>query len=177
MARGPGRVLLPDRTWPGKRHGNADVLSRRPDEGCRQCLNIEKRDGGPPRSELRTLDHPGLEYDWDQGQLQQKADIHPEAVNNLRANPVLADNVRELRKVQENLPGVVANVYQAKKRGRQPSEEQLRQGCAELRLYCQRWESLRIGPDGLLTITLATTNGNPERKRVVCPAALCRELV
>jgi len=162
---------------PGKKHGNADGLSRRPDEGCRQCLNIEKRDRGPLQSELRALDHPGLEYEWDQGELQQKANIHPEAVNNLRANPVLADNVRELRKLQENLPGVVAGVYQVKKRGQRPSEEQLRQGCAELQLYCQRWESLRIGPDGLLTITLAATNGHPERKRVVCPAALCRGLV
>jgi len=33
---------------PGKKHGNADGLSRRPDGGCKQCLNIEKRDGGPP---------------------------------------------------------------------------------------------------------------------------------
>jgi len=118
-----------------------------------------------------------MEYDWDQGQLQPKADIYPEAVNNLRANPVLADDARELRKLQADLPGVVADVYRAKKGGRRPSEEQLRQGCAELRLYCQRWESLRIGLDGLLTITLAATNGHPERKRVVCPAALRRELV
>jgi len=126
---------------------------------------------------LRAPDHPGLEYDWDQGQLQQKADLHPKAINNLRASPVLADNVRELRKLQENLPEIVADVYQAKKRERRPSEEQLRQGCAELRLYCQRWDFLRIGPDGLLTITLAATHGHLERKRVVCPAALRRELV
>jgi len=110
---------------PGKKHGKADRLSRRPDEGCRQCLNIEKRDGGPPRSELRTLAHPGIEYDWDQGQLQQKTSIPPEVINHLRANPVLADNVRELRKLQESTPGVVADVYRAKKRGQQPSEEQL----------------------------------------------------
>jgi len=33
---------------PGKKHGNADGLSRRPDGGCRQCLNMKRRDGGPP---------------------------------------------------------------------------------------------------------------------------------
>jgi len=92
----------------------------------RQCLNIERRDGGPPRSELRTLAHPGIEYDWDQGQLQQKTNILPGAVNHLRANPVLADNVRELRRLQESTRGVVADVYRAKKRGQRPSEEQLR---------------------------------------------------
>jgi len=104
-----------------------------------------------------------MEYDWDQGQLQQRTNTPPEAINHLRANPVLADNVRELRRLQETLSGVVANVYRAKKGGQRPSEEQLRQGCAELRLYCQCWDSLRIGPDGLLTITLATTDGHPER--------------
>jgi len=110
-------------------------LSRRPDEGCKQCLNIEKRDGGPPQSELRALAHPGIEYDWDQGQLQQMSNTPPEEVNHLRANPVLADNVRELRRLQESTPGVVADIYRAKKGGRRPSEEQLRQGCAELQLY------------------------------------------
>jgi len=96
---------------PGKKHGNADGLSRQPDEGCKQCLNIEKRDGGPPRSELRTLAHPQTEYDWDQGQLHQRTNTSLKAVNHLRANPVLADNVRELRRLQENTPGVVAGVY------------------------------------------------------------------
>jgi len=157
---------------PGKKHGNADELSRRLAEGCRQCLNIEKRDGGPPPSELRTLAHPGIEYDWDQGQLQRRISTSTEGVNHLRANPVLADNVRELRRLQESTPGVVADVYRAKKGGRRPSEEQLRQGCAELWLCCQRWDSLRIGPDGLLTITLAATDGHSDRNRVFCPTAI-----
>jgi len=122
---------------PGRKHSNANGLSRRPDKGCRQCLNIEKRDGGPQRSKLKALAHLGIEYDWDQGQLQQKTGIPPEAINHFRTNPVLANNVRELRKLQENPPGVVADVYQAKKGGRRPSEEKLRQGCSELRLYCQ----------------------------------------
>jgi len=72
---------------------------------------------------------------------------------------------------------VVADVYRAKKGGQRPSEEQLRQGCAELRLYCQCLDSLRIGPDGLLNITLAATARHPDRKRVVCPAAIRLELV
>jgi len=68
-------------------------------------------------------------------------------------------------------------VYQAKQERRQPSEKQLRQRCAELRLYCQRWDSLRIGPDGLLTMTLAANNRHPARERVVCPAAIHWELI
>jgi len=134
---------------PGRRHSNADGLSRRPDGGCKQCLNIKKKGGGPPRCELETLAHHGVQFDWDQGQLKQKVDESPEVVQNLRANPVLADNVREPKKLQEELPGVVADIYRAKKDGRRPSEERIRQGCAEFRLLCQRWDSLRIGQDGL----------------------------
>ena len=126
---------------------------------------------------MRTLAHPQIEYDWDQGHLHQRIITSSEAVNHLRANPVLADNVRELRRLQENTPGVVANVYRAKKGGQRPSEEQLRQGCAEFRLYCQRWDSLRIGPDGLLTITLAATDGSSVRNRVICPTAIRHELI
>jgi len=99
----------------------------------------------------------------------------PEVVQNLRANRVLANIVRELRRLQESLPGVVTDVYQANKERRRPSEKQLRQGCAELWLYCQHWDSLRIGPDGLLTMTLTANSRHPERKRVVCPAAIRRD--
>jgi len=68
-------------------------------------------------------------------------------------------------------------MFMEQRKGKRPSEEQLRQGCAELQLYCQRWDSQRIGPNGLLTITLAATDGHPERNRVVCPTAIRRELV
>jgi len=64
---------------------------------------------------LETLGHPELSYDWDQGQLKPRVDTPKEAVQNLRANPVLANNVRELRKLQEGLPGAVADVYRAKR--------------------------------------------------------------
>jgi len=57
----------------------------------------------------------------------------------------MADNVRELKKLQEELPGVVADIYRVKKEGQRPSEKQFRQGCAEFQLFCQRWDSLRIG--------------------------------
>jgi len=75
----------------------------------------------PPRSELETLANQGAEYDWDQSQLKPIADKYSEAVQNLRANPVLADNIKELKKLQENLPGVVADVYQVKRKGGDPA--------------------------------------------------------
>jgi len=47
------------------------------------------------------------------------------------------------------------------------SEEQLRQGCAELWLFCQHWDSLWIGDDELLILTLVASSRHPEQKRVV----------
>jgi len=35
-----------------KKHGNADGISRRPVENCKQCVHIEKRDGGPARLDV-----------------------------------------------------------------------------------------------------------------------------
>jgi len=35
-----------------KKHGNVDKLNRRRADGCKQCLNIECRDGGPTRSDV-----------------------------------------------------------------------------------------------------------------------------
>jgi len=40
----------------------------------------------------------------------------------------------------------------------------------------RRWDSLWIGPNGLLTISVAATQG-PPRERVVCPTAIRRKLV
>jgi len=37
----------------GKKHINADELSRRPEGGCEQCRNIERRDGKPSRLDIK----------------------------------------------------------------------------------------------------------------------------
>jgi len=100
---------------PSKKHGNADGLSRRPDGGCKQCLGIEKRDEGPWQSNLETLDDKRVEYSWDHCQLKPAAGEDKKAAQALRL--VLAGNVTELSKLQENLPGVVTDVYRAKKEG------------------------------------------------------------
>jgi len=91
----------------------------------------------------------------------------PEVVQYLRAESVWTGGLRELRHLQENSPGVVAEVYRAQQGRRRPSDPRMRQGCAELRLYCRRWDSLRIGPDGLQTMS---------GERVVCPTAIRRKL-
>jgi len=98
-------------------------------------------------------------------------------VHHSRAEPVWTGDLAELRHLQENSPGVVAEIYRAQQEGRRPSEQQSRQGCAEFRLYCRRWDSLRIGPTGLLTMLVAATLGLPAGERIVCPTAIRRKLV
>jgi len=90
----------------------------------------------------RALPHRGSPQstlgNWDPTPLPQRAGTPPKVTQNLRAKPVSADGVRELRHLQENFPGVVADVYRAKREGRRPSDKQRNQGCAEWRLYCRR---------------------------------------
>jgi len=87
------------------------------------------------------------------------------------------NGAKELQYLQENLPGVVADVYRVKREGRRPSAKQRKQGCAEWRLYCRCWNALRIGPDGLLTMSWATNYSQPIQEGTLCPAALRQELI
>jgi len=86
----------------------------------------------------------------------------PEVVKYLHAESVWTGGLRELRHHQENSPRVVAEVYQAKQEWRRLSDQRLRQRCAELRLYCRCWDSLRIGPNSLLTMSVAATQSKPQ---------------
>jgi len=115
--------------------------------------------------------------DWNPTPPPQRADMPPEVTQDLRAEPVSTNGVPELQYLQENLPGVVADVYRMKREGRRPSAKQRKQGCAEWRLYCQRWDALRIGPDGLLTMFWATNHSQPIQEGTLCPAALRQELI
>jgi len=92
-------------------------------------------------------------------------------MNALQANPILAGNVGKLRRLQETLQGVVADIYHVKKKGKPPSEEDQRQEFAEFQHFCHRWDSLQLNQDGLLTITLAATASRFERDRAACPFA------
>lgn len=84
--------------------------------------SILKKGTDTLRSEVEVLPRNGGGYSWKHG--WRVPDISAYAVRALHAKYVLTDNVTELRKLQDTRPGVVANVYQAKKEGRQPSEEE-----------------------------------------------------
>jgi len=130
----------------GRKHGNANGMSRRTLEDCRQCLHIEKRDGGPARLDVKTELGEGAVCRWEHGHL--RTETHSDDVQALHANPTLYQNVKELCRLQERLPGVVADIFRAKKEGRRPSEEQQWQGDVEFQLLCRRWDILKVSPDG-----------------------------
>jgi len=80
--------------------------------------------------------------DWEKGQLRFESPN--EAVNSLRANPMLLRNVKELCRLQATLLEVVAELVQAKKKkGWRPSEAKQRVRSAEFKYFCDRWDSLR----------------------------------
>ena len=41
----------------GSKHGNADGFSRILCENCKQCNQIERREGGPSHQEIKNMDH------------------------------------------------------------------------------------------------------------------------
>jgi len=159
----------------GWKHGNADGMSHRPVEDCKQCLHIEKRDGRPARHDVETELGEGAVYRWEHGHLQ--TETHSDDVQALHANPTLYQNVKEPCRLQDTLPGAVADIFRAKKKGRPPGEEQQRQGEVEFQLLCQHWDALKVSPDGLLMMTLAADNRQKDRDRVVCSCVLRRELI
>ena len=73
-------------------------------------------------------------YSWEEGQLRSES--LNEAVNNLHANPTLLRNVKELCRLQATLSGVVADLVQAKKEGRRPSEAEQWVKSAEFKYFC-----------------------------------------
>jgi len=125
---------------------------------------------GPARLDMKTELGEGAVYRWEYGHF--RTETHSDDVQVLRANPTLYQNVRELRRLQDTLPGAVADIFRAKKEGRRPSKEQQRQGDVEFQLLCHRWDSLKVSPDGLLMMTLAADNRQQERDRVICSRAL-----
>jgi len=150
-------------------------MSRQPVEDCKQCLHIEKRDREPAHLDVETELGEGAIYRWEHGHLWTKT--HSDDVQALHANLTLYQNVKELCRLQETIPGMVADIFRAKKEGRRPSEKQQRQRDVEFQLFCRRWDSLKVSPDGLLMITLAADNRQQERDRVFCPCALRPELI
>jgi len=119
---------------------------------------------GPSRSDTETQANPVARTNGGQSQPTPVVSKDSEAVQTLCANPVLANNITELLEAQMNLPGVVADVYQAKRKRRQPNEVQLGQGYAKFLLLCRSWDSLQIENDGLLTITLSASDKHSEKK-------------
>jgi len=150
-------------------------MSRRPVEDCKQCLHIEKQYGGPARLDVETELGEGAVYRLEHGHLW--TETRSDDVQALHATLTLYQNVKELCRLQETLPGAVADIFRAKKEGRRSSNEQQRQGDIEFHLLCRRWDALKVSPDGLLMIMLAADNRPQERDRVVCPRALRWELI
>jgi len=53
----------------GLKHENADGMSRRSLEDCKECLHIERQDGGPACLDIETELGEGAIYRWEHGHL------------------------------------------------------------------------------------------------------------
>jgi len=163
----------------GDRGDSLNGAARREVPTVAGTARTQSQGRGCPRSKLDKQEQDSREpgHGQTQGQLQRRAVTPREIVHPSRAEPVWTGDLAELRHLQENSPGVVAEVYRAQQEGQRPSDQRSRQGCAELRVYCRRWDSLRIGTNGLLTMSVAATLGLPAGEKIICPTAIRRKLV
>jgi len=91
----------------------------------RQCLHIKREEGGLALYDMEAQLSEGAVYQWEHSHLWTEA--HSDNVQTLCANSTLYRNVEELSRLQEMLPSAEADIFRAKKEGRQSGEEQQRQ--------------------------------------------------
>ena len=154
----------------GTKHGNADGLSRRECQDCKQCGRIERRDGGPIR-------FPGTgptDCTPPDQQTGQDGPRTPPTISTLTISNPRA-NCQELGRLQSSGTGTVAAVYQAVKQGVDIEEDVLAAGSPELRKLHQQRGAMRVLDNGLLEIRLSP-HGTP-RWNLVCPLTLRHSLI
>ena len=151
-------------------HGNADGLSRRECQDCKQCGRIERRDGGPIR-------FPGTgptDCAPPDQQTSQDGPRTPPTISTLTISNPRA-NCQELGRLQSSGTGTVAAVYQAVKQGVDIEADVLAAGSPELRKLHQQRGPMRVLDNGLLEIRLSP-HGTP-RWNLVCPLTLRHSLI
>ena len=182
----------------GTKHGNADGLSRRPHLDCKQCFNIEKRDGGPTMEEvMNQLDSqpcpgpsstqkspPCTVETQPQHQMKVVKDLPSPMASRSQPNPVeqvqpvftrQKQSTRDLLEMQAEIPGTIAEIYQVVKNQTEMTREQVQMRSREFQtLYNQR-DAMTLSGEGILEIALSINHRT--KKVLVCPQAMRHKIV
>ena len=155
---------------PGVKHGNADGLSRGACTKCKQCNHIERRDGGPTRSEMAQV-----------AMAEPSHTVQPAALCALQADrppmtPVSLDSsqVQELVDAQQ-MPGDVGTMYHAVKDNVDLDLDTMQNVSYELRKLNQMRHNMRITDEAVLEVRVAL--GKRPRWLVLCPTSSRRTLI
>ena len=153
---------------PGKKHGNADGLSRTVHQAdtCKQCKRLSKTNAGPDFAQLAQEDDSPV--GWKEGKLLPPVDLV------CRAGPV-QDQITELRELQSNSGDCVAKVYEALRDGTTISEQELKQSPKELKTLWDRRDALLLDDHGVLRMTIRS--GGRDKLVAVCPTSIRRNVV
>jgi transposase InsO family protein len=128
---------------PGNKHGNADALSRREEcDKCKQCVSIERRDGGPTHSQIR-----------EETRQSSACLIKTTSRNN-----------QKLLDAQKSQGGNIAVIYELVRTHSNLSQERINLCGEDVKQLHNRLESMRIRKDGILEIQIQRN-----KWRVVCP--------
>ena len=157
----------------GEKHGNADGLSRCCVD-CKQCGNIEKRDGGPTRAEMTILD----KVEVDGGSMLEGRRTAGQVPNTqvLEGRDLEVGSVNiesELRKeivpLQDRTGSDVALIKECVRKNQELPTGTLEQGSVELKKLCSLMPVMEI-QDNILKVRLNINNRHIWC--IVCPKEL-----
>jgi len=113
--RGKARLLHQHSETPhqGDRGNSLNRAARREVPTVARTAHTQSQGRGSPQSKPDKQDSREAGHDQTQGQLQQRAVTPSELVHHSRAVTVWTGDLTELRHLQENYLGVVAEVYRA----------------------------------------------------------------
>ena len=161
----------------GAKHGNADGLSRQCSE-CKQCDNIERRDGGPTWKDMQITD----ELEINHGQVLEGS-TRPGTCSVLEGRDREAETVvaaacsistsselhKEIVPLQQRVGSNTAIVRQLLVNQAQPSQDVLEQGSSELKKLCSLIPVMKI-EDEILKVRVNVNNRHVWS--IVCPTEL-----
>jgi len=176
---------------PGRKHTNADALSRIPCKDCKQCRRITERDGGPTHEELQIemmTTGRGLMGDESQ-QPEDPMDSQevwdgssttsaPEEVLKRAATKCqqvqLEDITKDMINQQKSCKHLSV-VYKAVQNGTDIPQEVTSEGDWELKKLALEMDKLKLRSDGLLQISLGQ-HGRAVQL-TICPRERRKELI
>ena len=154
---------------PGKKHANADALSRRP---CHQesCDHCERKEGQEEKAEFVRAVNAVIRPRGNKTKAERR-ESRTAAQTDDWLETVTKAELKQMQEEDEDM----ATVMSWRATGRRPPWAAVKHGSAELRVYWTQWQQLDIR-DGLLVRQLSPESRPTHQHQVLAPPDIRREV-